>query len=173
MSKKQIWTIGHSTHTENEFLEMINSFEIKNLVDVRSLPGSRKFPQFNKENLEIIMPENRISYFHFTDLSGRRKVVPNSKNTTWRNPSFQGYADYMQTDDFKKGLQKLEKLALEKRTAFFCSEAVWWRCHRSMISDALKAESWEVCHIMAKNKCTDHPYTQPAKIIHGKLTYQE
>jgi uncharacterized protein (DUF488 family) len=173
MQKKKIWTIGHSTHTEKEFLEMLHSFEIKNLVDVGSLPGSRKFPQFNKEHLEIIMPENGISYFHFKDLGGRRKVVPDSKNTTWRNPSFQGYADYMETEDFKKGLQKLENLALENRTAFFCSEAVWWRCHRSMISDELKAEGWEVCHIMLENKCTEHPYTQPATIIDGKLTYHE
>ncbi|WP_417429722.1 DUF488 family protein [Halpernia sp.] len=173
MSDKQIWTIGHSTHTEEEFLEMLKSFEIKNLVDVRSLPGSRKFPQFNKEHLEIIMPENGIHYFHFLDLGGRRKVAPNSLNTSWRNTSFQAYADYMETDEFKKALPKLEKLALEKRTAFFCSEAVWWRCHRSMISDELKAEGWEVCHIMSVGKSMEHPYTQPAKIIDGKLTYQE
>lgn len=173
MESKKIWTIGHSTHTLEEFVNMLHSFQIKHLVDVRTLPGSNKFPQFNLENLEISIPKNGISYVHMKDLGGLRKKNPASKNTVWRNQSFRSYADYMETADFHEGLAHLKKLALTARTAYFCSEAVWWRCHRSMISDALKADGWEVCHIMAVDKCSPHPYTQPAKIVNGKLTYHE
>src|SRR5680860_286383 len=109
---RTIWTIGHSTRPLGEFVGMLQAFQIELLIDIRSFPGSRKFPQFNKENLEISLPENNIEYAHLKKLGGRRKVRPDSKNTAWRNASFRGYADYMETEEFKEGLGELKKLAL-------------------------------------------------------------
>ena len=170
-SLNRIWTIGHSTHTLQEFIDMCYSFNINSRVDIRSYPGSRKFPHFNKETLEVSLPQHDIEYIHLRKLGGRRKVDPHSKNTLWRNESFRGYADYMQTDAFEEGVAQLIKIAKRKRVAYMCSEAVWWRCHRSMVSDYLKAQGWEVLHIMQSNKATEHPYTQPAHIIDGQLAY--
>ena len=171
MKQKEIWTIGHSTHPLEEFVEMLNSFDIEEVVDVRSYPGSRKFPQFNKENLTESLPQNNIEYTHIKELGGRRKVDPESKHTVWRHPAFRGYADYMDTADFETGIEELVKLAESKRVAYMCSEAVWWRCHRSMISDYLKSKGWTVMHIMAIGKADEHPYTAPAEIVDGELVY--
>ncbi|HUH50778.1 MAG TPA: DUF488 domain-containing protein [Flavobacterium sp.] len=168
-----IYTIGHSTHSLEEFIAMLGSFGIKMLVDVRSLPGSRKFPQFNKEELELSMAQAGIGYTHLIELGGRRKVNKDSKNTSWHNTSFRAYADYMQTESFKSGIATLEQIALDKTTAYMCSEAVWWRCHRSMISDYLKAKGWTVEHIMAERKQQEHPYTSPARIVDGEVVYTE
>jgi len=170
---KEIWTIGHSTRTLEHFVEMLRSFNIELLVDIRSFPGSRRVPQFNKENLEQSMPENGIDYMHLKLLGGRRPVHKDSKNTGWKHPAFRGYADYMETADFKKGIEELESVATKQRTAYMCSEAVWWSCHRSMVSDYLKLNGWVVYHIMENGKATEHTYTQPAKIIGGKLFYGE
>lgn len=168
---KAIWTIGHSNHTLDGFLKLLKSFEIEILVDVRHFPGSRKFPHFNKENLEQSLPQHEIEYHHLVDLGGRRKLKPNSKNNAWRLDSFRAYADYMETEQFKEALQELKALAISKRTAYMCSEAVWWSCHRSLISDILKVEGWKVLHIMNPKTPQEHPYTQPAKIVDGKLNY--
>ena len=170
---KPVWTIGHSTRPMDEFVDMLLSFEIKMVVDIRSFPGSRRYPQFNKEALEISLPENDIQYFHLKNLGGRRKVKPDSKNTGWRSEAFRGYADYMATDEFREGIKQLEEIALKMRTAYMCSEAVWWRCHRSMVSDYLKNRGWKVMHIMGIGKEEEHPYTEPAKIINGKLSYEK
>lgn len=170
-TKNKIWTIGHSTRSWEEFLELLHSFQIETLADVRSFPGSRKFPQFNKENLEEELPKAEIDYELLKKLGGRRKGNPDSKNTVWRHPSFRSYADYMETEEFKEGIKELKEIARKSRVAYMCSEAVWWRCHRSMISDYLKADGWEVLHIMAEDKATEHPYTAPAKIVAGKLEY--
>lgn len=166
-----IWTIGHSTRTFDEFLELLNSFNIKMLVDVRHYPRSRKFPQYNKDILEISLPENGIEYKHLVNLGGRRKPEPNSKNDAWRLDSFKGYADYMETAQFQQSLKMLKEIANEKRTAIMCAEAVWWSCHRSLISDILKVDGWKVLHIMAEGKTPEHPYTAPANVIDGKLNY--
>ncbi len=171
-SAKTIYTIGHSTHSLEEFLAMLKASKIELLVDVRSFPGSRKFPHFKKEALAESLPQENIAYKHIKDLGGRRTPRPESKNAVWRNKSFRGYADYMETDAFKESLNTLKKLAKSKHVAIMCAEAVWWRCHRSMIADALKAEGWEVLHIMAENKQTEHPYTRPAKIVDGELVYK-
>ena len=171
--RNRIWTIGHSTHPLEEFVEWLQSFEIKALADIRRYPGSRRYPHFNKDALAISLPENGISYYHFEDLGGRRKARPDSVNHVWRHPSFRGYADYMATEDFKATAEELKKIAILKRTAMMCSEAVWWSCHRSMVSDHLKANDWEVLHIMGPDKTTEHPYTKPAKIEEGKLVYRE
>lgn len=166
-----IWTIGHSTHPFEEFLKMLSSFEIELVVDIRSFPGSRKFPQYNKETLQITMPEKGIEYLHLKSLGGRRKSNSESLNVVWRHPSFRSYADYMETPEFHEGILELETLAENKRVAYMCSEAVWWRCHRSMISDYLKFHNWKVMHIMAIGKESEHPYTAPALTDREELRY--
>jgi len=168
-----IWTIGHSTRTIEELIGMLQSFQIRLLIDVRSYPGSRRYPQFNKEALERFFEKNNIKYVHMKDLGGRRKPNADSKNTMWRNDAFRGYADYMETDDFKKGVEKLEMLGDKYRTAFMCSEAVWWRCHRSLIADYLKSHGWKVMHIMDIGKAEEHPYTSAARIVKGMLIYHK
>lgn len=151
---------------------MLETYEIKQLIDVRRFPGSNKFPHFNKENLESTLHENHIDYKHLEVLGGRRKASLDSENTVWRHPSFRAYADYMETSDFKSAIENLEDLASQLPSAMMCSEAVWWSCHRSMISDQLKANGWKVWHIMSLNTKTEHPYTKPAKVKNGKLTYK-
>lgn len=169
----QIWTIGHSTHPLEEFLEWLKEYRIEALVDIRRYPGSRKYPHFNKDSLAESLPKNDILYYHFENLGGRRKAKPDSVNQVWRHPSFRGYADYMETEEFRSTIEELKTIAAEKRTAIMCSEAVWWSCHRAMVSDQLKADGWKVLHIMGKAKTTEHPYTKPAKIEKGKLLYRE
>lgn len=169
---KNIWTIGHSTRTLEDFIKILHSFNIEIVADIRSFPGSRKFPQFNKEALETSLPANGFEYVHLKKLGGRRKVNPASKNTSWRHMAFRGYADYMETVDFREGIKELEDIAAKKRVACMCSEAVWWRCHRSMVADYLKNRGWRVWHIMDVDKKEEHPYTQPARIENGSLTYQ-
>ena len=170
---KMIWTIGHSTRSIDEFIKMLQSFEIRVLADVRNFPSSRRYPHFNKEPLEISLAKNNIDYVHLKELGGRRKPKPGSMNTMWRNEAFRGYADYMERDDFKKAVEQLKILGDKHRTAFMCSEAVWWRCHRSLISDYLKSIGWTVMHIMDVGKAEEHPYTSAARIVNGALTYNE
>jgi len=172
-NKKDIWTIGHSTRELKHFVDMLHSFNIEVLADIRSFPGSKLVPHFNKENLAVTMPGNNIEYIHLKLLGGRRTVNKNSKNSAWKNLSFRAYADYMETEEFKKGIIELETIAIKKRTAYMCSEAVWWRCHRSLVSDYLKLNGWMVYHIMETGKATEHTYTKPAKIIDGRLSYKE
>ncbi|MDQ2753212.1 MAG: DUF488 domain-containing protein [Bacteroidota bacterium] len=173
MNQKTIWAIGHSTRTLEELIEVLQSFKIKAVADIRSYPGSRRYPHFNKEALEVSLPSNNVLYFHIKDLGGRRKTNTDSKNTAWHHPAFRGYADYMETDLFKEGIQALEKIAMQQRTAYMCSEALWWRCHRSMVSDFLKVEGWKVMHIMGIRKEEEHRFTAPAGIIDGVLSYVE
>lgn len=168
-----IYTIGHSTHSFDTFLTMLNAYEIKVLADIRGLPGSNKFPQFNKENLEKTLPENGIRYIHLEGLGGRRKVNKNSKNTRWKNDSFRSYADYMETDSFKNAIEELEAIAMQNTTAYMCAEAVYWRCHRSMVSDYLKAKGWNVIHIFSENKTEEHRYTSPARIVNDEVCYYD
>lgn len=169
--KGYIWTIGHSTHTLDEFIAMLKSFQIELVVDIRSFPGSRRYPHFNKEALEISLPENKIEYINLKGLGGRRKVNPDSVNTGWRSLAFRGYADYMESDTFHTAVEELERLADKNRVAYMCAEAVWWRCHRSLVSDYLKLRGWKVMHIMGIGKAEEHPFTGPAKIVEGKLLY--
>ncbi len=173
MEGKDIWTIGHSTHPLVEFVAMLQSFQIERVVDIRNFPGSKKFPQFNKDNLQISLPEQGIAYTHMKELGGRRKMAKDSKNDAWRLPAFRGYADYMETDIFKNAVAVLEELGMESRVAYMCSEAVWWSCHRSLVSDFLKCNGWTVHHIMAVGKSTEHPYTSPARLVNGKLLYSK
>jgi uncharacterized protein (DUF488 family) len=167
-----IWTIGHSTHSIEEFIAILCSFQIERLVDIRMFPGSRRYPHFNKMALETSMPEANVNYCHMVSLGGRRKPKPDSKNTGWRLDAFRGYADYMETDAFQRGIKKLEDIALKERSVYMCSEAVWWRCHRALVSDYLKVKGWTVMHIMGHGKAQEHPFTSPAKNISGRLSYE-
>jgi uncharacterized protein (DUF488 family) len=166
---RTIYTIGHSNRTLEAFITLLLPFKIETVVDVRQFPGSRKYPQFNKDALEISLPQNGIEYIHLIDLGGRRKPNPDSFNTAWKHPAFRSYADYMETDQFKTAILTLENIAERSITAYMCSEAVWWSCHRSMISDYLKVKGWKVEHIMVKGKATEHPYTSPARIVDAGL----
>ena len=167
-----IWTIGHSTRSLEEFILLLKLHQITSLVDVRQFPGSRKFPHFNRENLEKILPEHGIDYTHLLDLGGRRKVQKDSPNDNWRHSAFRGYADYMMTEPFARGIEKLLQIAEKKRTAIMCSEVLWWRCHRGMISDFLKVRDVLVHHILSATKTEDHPFTSAARIVDGKLSYR-
>ena len=171
-NKIEIWTVGHSTRPIEELIEALRSFGIKVLVDVRSFPGSKRYPQFNKENLNASMAEAAIDYQHLPELGGRRRAKPDSLNMTWRNESFRGYADYMETEAFRDGILRLLEIARVSRTAIMCSEAVWWRCHRSLISDYLKVKGIEVNHIMRTGKSEPHPFTAAARIVNGELSYR-
>jgi uncharacterized protein (DUF488 family) len=179
----RIWTIGHSTRTIDVFISLLDEHGIRLLADVRSLPGSKRYPQFNKEALSNSLGKSGINYEHFPELGGRRKAQPESKNTAWRNASFRGYADYMETDDFYKGIKRFldlvrhgtnpsdRRTAEAGPTAIMCAEAVWWRCHRALIADYLKAQGMEVRHIIDANKSEPHPYTSAARIVNGALSY--
>ncbi len=171
-SKLQVWTIGHSTRSAEEFLQLLKSYSIEALADVRSFPGSRRYPQFNKEQLAKTLEDEHIAYFHLPEIGGRRTARKDSKNTAWRNASFRGYADYMETPEFQQGIERFLRIAREQRTAIMCAEAVWWRCHRSLISDYLKARGIEVIHIIGIDKAQEHPYTSAARIVDGALSYE-
>jgi uncharacterized protein (DUF488 family) len=167
-----IWTIGHSTLSIEAFIGALSSFEIQALADVRSFPGSRRYPQFNKESLRNTLAAAEIEYLHLPELGGRRRARPDSTNMAWRNETFRGYADYMETKEFEGGINRLLSLAAERRTAIMCAEAVWWRCHRSLISDYLKAEGIRVIHILGAEKSQEHPFTSAARIVNGRLSYR-
>ena len=135
--KPVVLTIGHSTHKWNDFRDLLRAHRVKRVVDVRSIPRSRHNPQFNRETLRTKLRSARIGYVHLRKLGGLRHARRDSPNMGWRNTSFRGFADYMQTSEFEAGLERLMKLAGQKRSAIMCAEAVPWRCHRSLIADAL------------------------------------
>lgn len=166
-----IWTVGHSTRTIEEFLDLLRHHQIDILVDVRHFPGSRKFPHFNKSALHDALITAGIRYEHLVELGGRRRVHADSHNVAWRNASFRGYADYMEAGPFRAGVERLLEIARGGRAAIMCSEAVWWRCHRSMIADYLKANGVEVFHILSTTKVQAHPYTSAAQLVDGRLWY--
>ncbi len=172
MQQLSIWTIGHSTLSAEAFIAMLQSFHIESLVDVRSFPGSRRYPQFNKENLRVSLKDAGIDYVHVPEVGGRRKAKPDSHNVAWRNESFRGYADYMETPEFSDGINRLIEISHAGRTAIMCAEAVWWRCHRSLIADYLKARGAKVIHILGVNKSEEHPFTSAARLVNGELSYR-
>lgn len=166
-----IWTIGHSTRSADEFLALLTGARIEALADVRRFPGSRKYPHFGADALRRLMSQAGIDYQPLLELGGCRKAEPDSPNTAWRSAAFRGYADYMQTDEFQIGAERLAALAAQKRTAIMCSEAVWWRCHRGLISDWFKVRGVEVLHIMDEQHVVEHPYTPAAHVANGALEY--
>ncbi len=168
---RTVWTIGHSTRQIDEFLALLAEQRIEALADVRRFPASRKHPQYNAQALKETLKSAGIEYLPFTELGGRRPPRPDSHNTAWRNASFKGYADYMETQEFAVAFRRLSESMERQRTAIMCAEAVWWRCHRALLSDALKVRGWTVCHIVQAGGCKEHPYTAAANIVDGRLSY--
>lgn len=166
-----IYTIGHSTRSLDKFLDILQAFEIALVVDVRTIPKSRHNPQFNETDLEQSLKENNIGYTHLKELGGLRHTTRDSLNTAWRNLSFRGFADYMQTEAFQAGIKELIQLSQNKRTVIMCAEAVPWRCHRSLIGDALLVRSIQVEDIMSSKTSTPHKMTPWAKINGLEITY--
>ncbi len=166
-----IWTIGHSTRTLDEFLDLLAVNAVEAVADVRRFPSSRKYPHFAQDALRKSLQGVGLTYVPLPELGGRRRPRQDSHNTVWRNESFRGYADYMETEGFRAGIEQLLELARRKRTVVMCAEAVWWRCHRSLIADYLKAMGVCVLHIMNGTNSEVHPYTSAASLSDGKLTY--
>ena len=168
---KHIWTVGHSQRTLEEFTRLLLAFNIGAVADVRRYPISARFPHFNEMHLFKSLTRLDIEYEAFTNLGGRRRPHCDSPNLLLHNESFRGYADYMLTEPFHEGIERLVELAGQKRTAILCSEALWWRCHRSMIADYLKAKDFSVTHIFTETWREPHRYTSAARIVDGKPTY--
>lgn len=174
-----IYTIGHSTHSKEEFISILEEYDIEVLVDVRSYPGSKYVPQFNKENMEIWIPENEIEYIHMKDLGGRRKGnkdLDQSLIDGWENTAFRNYAGYTLTPEYEEGIKKLIAISEKKRTCYMCSESVPWRCHRLLISNTLFLKGINVFHIMSETKNITHelgmygavPVIEGEKLIYPK-----
>lgn len=168
---RTVLTIGHSTRTWKAFLELLQVYGIKRIIDVRSIPRSRHNPQFNRETLSAKLRSARIGYVHFRKLGGLRHARRDSPNMAWRNVSFRGFADYMQTPEFEVGLQRLIKLAKQKKTALMCAEAVPWRCHRSLIADALIVRHIQVVDIIGGKRSQVRLLTSFARVRGNRITY--
>jgi len=166
-----IWTIGHSTRPLGEFLDLLAHYQLEAVADVRRFPGSRRQPQYAQAALYTSLAEHGITYRWLPALGGRRRPLPDSPNSAWRNASFRGYADHMASAEFSSGLNELLELSGQQRTTLMCAEAVWWRCHRALISDALCVRGIDVVHILDATHTIVHPYTSPARIVQGRLSY--
>ena len=166
-----IWTIGHSTRDIEDFITLLHAYRIAQVIDIRLIPFSRRYPHFHTEALAAALRNAGMTYHHLAILGGRRKALPHSVNAGWRNAGFRGYADYMQSPAFETGLDQLTALARAVPTAIMCAEAVPWRCHRSLVSDALVNRSWEVIHILATSRADRHRLTAFARIDGDRITY--
>jgi uncharacterized protein (DUF488 family) len=170
-SELTVFTIGHSTRTLEEFVELLKTYGVTLVVDVRTVPRSRHNPQFNKEVLPNTLKRYGIRYISMPEIGGLRRPKPDSVNLAWRNSSFRGYADYMQTKEFTDNLLKIIALARENCLALMCAEALPWRCHRSLISDALIVRHVKVSHIISKNSALRHELTEFANVEGTQITY--
>ena len=166
-----VWTIGHSIRPLEGFLDLLAENSIEAVADVRRYPGSRRWPHFAQESLAMALEKHGLVYLWFPELGGRRTPRSDSPNTAWRNASFRGYADYMATEAFAEGLDRLVNLAFGLRTAVMCAEALWWRCHRGLIADVLRWVGFDVVHILGPGSRASHSYTAAARIGRGRLTY--
>jgi len=167
-----IFTIGHSTHPIEEFLALLSQHEIVALVDVRSYPSSKRWPQFNQDELQRALEQVGIEYRWLKSLGGRRSSKnPESPHTAWQIPAFRAYADHADSNDFRAGLNELMPLAAQNRTAYMCSEGLWWRCHRRIISDHLIVRGWNVMHILPTGKLSAHALPDFARVTDGRLIY--
>lgn len=171
MEHRTLMTIGHSTRSLEEFLALLRLYHIQLLIDVRTIPKSRAHPQFGKDRLPGELQAAGLAYCHLEALGGLRRAQKDSPNAGWRNASFRGYADYMATPTFRAGLNELEELACDQRTAIMCAEAVPWRCHRSLIADALVIDGWRVIHILGPKSVREHTLTPFLHVEQGMLTY--
>jgi uncharacterized protein (DUF488 family) len=170
-SRSTIWTIGHSTRTADEFVHVLKAHDIEVVADVRRFPGSRRHPQFGDLALEERLAAEGMTYAWLAHLGGRRRGEAGTEHLGWRNPSFRAYAAYTWTEDFARGLEELLHIAAGSRTTLMCSELLWWRCHRALIADVLRFLGMDVIHIAGEGPGTAHPYTSPARIVHGELVY--
>jgi uncharacterized protein (DUF488 family) len=169
-----LFTIGHSTRRLEEFVEILRAHGVRRLVDVRSIPRSRHNPQFNRDTLSHVLRNRRISYRHVKSLGGLRRARPDStENAGWRNASFRGFADYMQTPEFARALDQLVRFAADRPTAILCAESVPWRCHRSLIADALTVRGVRVRHIFNARNAKRHALTAMARVRGARITYPE
>jgi len=166
-----IWTIGHSTRPLQQFLALLEQYQVQAIADVRRFPGSRRHPQFCQDAFKNALAVHGLVYHWIPALGGRRRPRPNSPNTAWRNTSFRGYADHIESDEFAAGLNELLELGGRLRTALMCAELLWWRCHRALIADVLSVRGMEVVHILDEKKAIPHPYTSAAHVVHGRLSY--
>jgi uncharacterized protein (DUF488 family) len=166
-----LWTIGHSTRPIDEFIGLLRTHGIQLLVDVRSIPKSRYNPQFNRDQLATSLKKAGFNYAHMSSLGGLRKPKKDSINIGWRNESFRGYADYMQSELFWEALDELTADSRSLPTAIMCAEAVPWRCHRSLIADALTSRGWEIRHIMSGAKADEHRLTSFARVEREYIAY--
>ncbi len=166
-----IWTIGHSTRPLDAFLALLKRFDIEAIADVRRFPGSRRQPQYAQAALCSSLADHGISYQWLPALGGRRRPRADSPNTAWRNASFRGYADHIGSGEFSRGLDELLELTSRLRTALMCAEVLWWRCHRALIADVLCVRGIRVVHILDETHTVVHPYTSPARIVEGRLSY--
>ncbi len=166
-----IFTIGHSTRPLNEFIQLLKAYQVKVLVDVRKVPWSKHNPQFNQETFGEKLKDNGLKYIHMPKLGGFRRPKPDSLNLGWKSPGFRGFADYMQSREFEENLEELIKIAIQKRVSIMCAEALPWRCHRSLISDALMVKGFRVEHILGLNQSQSHKIHSFAKVEGGALTY--
>ena len=168
---RTVWTIGHSTRSIDDFLALLRESEITFVADVRRYPGSRRYPQFNREALARSLSSNGIDYLSLPELGGRREPRKDSANTAIRNAGFRGYADYMETAEFAQGIERMLQASENHRLAVMCSEAAWTDCHRSYIADYLKVRGHSVIHIISVKKQEQHPYTRAANVVNGRLSY--
>ena len=166
-----VLTVGHSTRAQDDFIGLLHAHAVKRLVDVRTIPRSRHNPQFNRDRIAAALRRAGINYLHMKALGGLRHAHTDSVNTAWRNASFRGFADYMQTREFSDGLHRLMKIARTKRTAIMCAEAVPWRCHRSLIADALLVNGYRVVEIESCKRTRTHELTPWAHVKGSKITY--
>jgi len=167
----QILTIGHSTRSQDEFLALLREQAIELLADIRRYPGSKRYPHFGSDAMAVWLPENGIRYVHMPELGGRRKPLPDSPNTAWRNEQFRAYADYMATDEFRTAIDTLVELSAGARTAVMCAEAVPWRCHRNLVSDELTRRGIDVVHIIGGGSSRPHVMNSHAVIKEEHLVY--
>ncbi|MDD4183347.1 MAG: DUF488 domain-containing protein [Candidatus Omnitrophica bacterium] len=168
-----LFTIGHSTHTTEQFISLLKAHGIKQLIDIRTIPKSRHNPQFNKDELAKSIRNSGIGYRHMKNLGGLRRSKADSINLGWINLSFRGFADYMATEEFTQALNSLANLAKNKRAAIMCAEALPWRCHRSLVADALTKKKWKVFHIMSRKTASLHKVTPFLRIKKGRITYPQ
>jgi uncharacterized protein (DUF488 family) len=171
MAVATLRTIGHSTRSADEFVAVLQAHGIEALVDVRRFPGSRRHPHFGSEALAHRLAAEGIAYTWLAKLGGRRRGEAQAEHLGWRNPSFRSYAAYTWSEEFAQGLEELLHIALARPTAIMCSELLWWRCHRALVSDVLRFLGAEVIHIAGAAAGTPHPYTSPARIVDGELVY--
>ena len=171
-NKQMIFTIGHSIRKLSEFVRLLDAYKIKELVDIRTIPKSRANPQFNEKRLAASLKRHRIHYRHIKGIGGLRHPLKDSANTYWHNASFRGFADYMQTSEFKESLIELISLAKKRQTAIMCAEAVPWRCHRSLIADALLVRGVDVRHIFSPTNSKPHELTKSARVNRLNIVYK-